>query len=245
MDDFGSVSSLIESVGTAENLVQLNSIIKKFAPHVGIQNLGLLYRKITSGTPWQIPPQIGIANLEYRALYIAESLITTDPFKDRAEKTALPFYWTLSQETKKVNKITSRFFELHHEMKFRQGIMVPVYSPGRITSVGMTMGGTEKEFKSSLPVVMPIIHLFALHVADAATRVVMPDQATETSIPLTKRERECLCWLASGKTAWEIGQILNITETTVIFHTENIKRKLGARNTVQAIYLALKQSLID
>jgi hypothetical protein len=58
MDDFGSVSSLIESVGTAENLVQLNSIIKKFAPHVGIQNLGLLYRKITSGTPWQIPPQI-------------------------------------------------------------------------------------------------------------------------------------------------------------------------------------------
>ncbi|WP_447973005.1 LuxR family transcriptional regulator [Nitrospira sp. Kam-Ns4a] len=39
---------------------------------------------------------------------------------------------------------------------------------------------------------------------------------------LTKREREVLEWMKEGKTNWEIGRILGISERTVRFHVGNI-----------------------
>ena len=38
---------------------------------------------------------------------------------------------------------------------------------------------------------------------------------------LTLREREVLWWAAQGKSAWESGEILHITERTVDQHTQN------------------------
>ncbi|WP_296946766.1 LuxR family transcriptional regulator [uncultured Massilia sp.] len=62
--------------------------------------------------------------------------------------------------------------------------------------------------------------------------------------PLTRRERECLQWAATGKTSWEISTILSISERTVIFHMANATRKLGATNRRQAVVRALGLGLI-
>jgi DNA-binding CsgD family transcriptional regulator len=45
---------------------------------------------------------------------------------------------------------------------------------------------------------------------------------------LTSQELECLRWCKEGKTNWEIGEILTISEKTVEFHLSNSMRKLGA-----------------
>lgn len=50
---------------------------------------------------------------------------------------------------------------------------------------------------------------------------------------LTKRELECLHWVAQGKTSWEIGQILGISERTVNFHIGNSIEKTGCVNRQQ------------
>jgi hypothetical protein len=42
---------------------------------------------------------------------------------------------------------------------------------------------------------------------------------------LTQRERECLTWVAAGKSSWEISRIMAISERTVNFHIGNTKRK--------------------
>ncbi len=52
---------------------------------------------------------------------------------------------------------------------------------------------------------------------------------------LTRRERETLHWASLGKTTWEIGRIVGISERTVMFHLGNAMRKLNARNRAQAI----------
>ena len=62
---------------------------------------------------------------------------------------------------------------------------------------------------------------------------------------LTVREREVLGWVARGKSAWEIGQILNITKRTVDEHVANAVRKLDAVNRVQAIAIAVRDGIID
>ena len=68
--------------------------------------------------------------------------------------------------------------------------------------------------------------------------------APETGITLTAREREVLRWTGEGKTSYEIGKILNISERTVNFHVNNVLSKLAATNKVQAVVKAIATGLI-
>jgi DNA-binding CsgD family transcriptional regulator len=48
--------------------------------------------------------------------------------------------------------------------------------------------------------------------------------------PLTPREAEALLWVAEGKTAWEAGTILGISEATANAHITKAADKLRASN---------------
>ena len=60
---------------------------------------------------------------------------------------------------------------------------------------------------------------------------------------LSNREQVVLHWATEGKSAWEIGVILSISESTVKFHLGNIYRKLGVSTRAQAVVCGLKQNL--
>lgn len=66
------------------------------------------------------------------------------------------------------------------------------------------------------------------------SRFLRPKLAPETLATMTAREREVLRWTAEGKTAYEISQILTVSERTVNFHINNVVSKLGASNKTQA-----------
>lgn len=66
----------------------------------------------------------------------------------------------------------------------------------------------------------------------------------EAHVTLTKREREILSWTADGKTAYEIGCILKLTESTVIFHLGKVVRKFGAVNKTQAAVKAASLGML-
>lgn len=61
---------------------------------------------------------------------------------------------------------------------------------------------------------------------------------TETDDSLSRREVECLQWLALGKTLGEAATILGISERTLRFHVNNARERLGVSTTVQAIVSA-------
>lgn len=63
--------------------------------------------------------------------------------------------------------------------------------------------------------------------------------------PLTARELACLHWTSIGKTSWETGVILGITERTVNFHIQNACRKLGVHGRQAAITIALNAGLVS
>jgi DNA-binding CsgD family transcriptional regulator len=52
---------------------------------------------------------------------------------------------------------------------------------------------------------------------------------------LSPRERECLDWVAKGKTAAEIASILNLSVETVRDHIKSMRGKLGARTKAEAV----------
>lgn len=55
---------------------------------------------------------------------------------------------------------------------------------------------------------------------------------------LTSKEKEVLQWVVEGKTSWEIGKILSVSERTVKFHLRNIYSKLNVTNRTQAVTMA-------
>jgi LuxR family quorum-sensing system transcriptional regulator SinR len=61
---------------------------------------------------------------------------------------------------------------------------------------------------------------------------------------LTLRHIEILKWQSAGKTYWEIGQILGVSENMIRKQTQECYRRLGVHNATQAISLALRWRLI-
>ncbi len=59
-----------------------------------------------------------------------------------------------------------------------------------------------------------------------------------TTGSLTERERECLTWIAKGKTNWEVAKVLGISTRTVKYHIENAKIKLGTPSRLEAVIIA-------
>jgi DNA-binding CsgD family transcriptional regulator len=59
------------------------------------------------------------------------------------------------------------------------------------------------------------------------------------------RERDCLAWAAKGKSDWDIGEILNISEKTARQHIENARLKFGVKTRVQAVVLACRAGAIS
>ncbi len=82
---------------------------------------------------------------------------------------------------------------------------------------------------------MPLLQTLGLHVFHRLEQLAGRNPRRKGY--LTEREREVLTWAADGKTAWEIGCILNLSQRTVEWHFREAYRKLGATNRSQAIAL--------
>jgi len=61
---------------------------------------------------------------------------------------------------------------------------------------------------------------------------------------LSTREHEVMRWLFEGKSNWDIGRILNISEHTVKNHVQRIIKKLNATSRQHAVAIALEMGLI-
>lgn len=62
---------------------------------------------------------------------------------------------------------------------------------------------------------------------------------------LTPRESNLLDWVAKGKSSWEIGQIIGISENTINFHLKSAMQKLGVSSRAAAIMKAHKLGFIN
>jgi DNA-binding CsgD family transcriptional regulator len=84
--------------------------------------------------------------------------------------------------------------------------------------------------------------LLTCYVHEATDRLF--GRAAAQEVQLSAREQECLKWAAGGKSNWQIGRIMNITEHGVGFHFRNIFRKLGVSTRQQAIVRAMLLGLL-
>ena len=62
--------------------------------------------------------------------------------------------------------------------------------------------------------------------------------------PISDRERECLGWVAEGKTTMDIATILDVSSNTINSYLTHVIQKLSARNRAMAVALAIRSGII-
>jgi LuxR family transcriptional regulator, quorum-sensing system regulator SolR len=70
---------------------------------------------------------------------------------------------------------------------------------------------------------------------EGMSRLTLSQLMPEATITLTACEIEVLKWIAVGKSSYEVGMIMNISERTVNFHINNSMAKLGIYNKIVAV----------
>ena len=134
-----------------------------------------------------------------------------------------------------------------YEYNIRSGITIPFYSPLSISgvfSLGLNASSYMGEKSSNhLQSITPYITYLGSYINQAIIHVLKLEQVNQKD-PLTPREKDCLCWLADGKTAFQTASSLFISESTVKFHCKNSMRKLGAKNTSHALAIAILRGYI-
>jgi len=165
-----------------------------------------------------------------------------DPVMQHCKKASVPIIWNQDTYT-----IAGQGEKWEHQARFgyRTGIALALHLPeGRHFFLGVDRDQALPASSVEVTRMVADLQLFAVHAQDAALRVLLPPSPQPDIPPLTPRELESLRWTMEGKTAWELGNILGISERTAVLHVNNATHKLGCVNKHQAVLKALRLGLI-
>jgi DNA-binding CsgD family transcriptional regulator len=165
-----------------------------------------------------------------------------DPVMQHLKRQSVPIVW---DQATYVREGRADLWEHQAHYGYRNGIALALHLPeGRHFLLGVDRDQPVPAHKGELTRVVADLQLFAVLAQDAALRILLPPDLTPEAPALTPRELECLRWTMDGKTAWEVGSILGISERTAALHMNNATHKLGCVNKHQAVVKALRLGLI-
>ena len=173
--------------------------------------------------------------------YFEHDYQTRDPVVLLAPEIERPFLWDALDAEYRLEREQQTLMQEAGEAGLKDGAGVPLHGPrGNVCLVTFAAGDGHPRPAAELPKLEVLATQF-----HAAYSAVGRADGARRNVVLSKRERECLQWVAAGKSSWDIGVILNITERTVNFHVRNALLKLDANTRTLAVVKAIRYGLIS
>lgn len=236
--DFAKIQEFTETISRASSV---DEIADEFS--VQLRDLGFDWYLMTdvldhddSEGTWvridRVPP-------EWSSRYMDQSYFNCDPTLKVALANNAPFTWDAPAVRSDLNTDQKQLYGEASDFGLKFGYTVPIYSVGYAPAIVSACS----EHLEPQPQALHAVHLMAIYVHRAVARLAEKRNSNRLNGgQLSGRERECLRWVSVGKTDWEIGRILSISENTVHYHIERAKRKLGVTTRTQAVVNALFES---
>ena len=178
----------------------------------------------------------------YKEEFNSRANYVRDPVMQHCKHKSVPIIW--NQTTYTSCGLGSQW-ETQAKFGFRSGVALALHMPeGKHFFLGVDCDGPLPDHPVELTRIVADLQLFAVHAQEAALRLLVPNSQDPEIPALTPRELEALRWTMEGKTAWEVGTILGISERTAVLHVNNAMHKLGCVNKHQAVLKALRLGLI-
>jgi len=176
-------------------------------------------------------------SMEWIDRWLNKNYVLHDPIVKFAARTHRPFFWDTAYD--RGTKAGKLILNESKEFKLGDGMAIPIAT--EFGPLGCISLGTDKVVITEKEV--PLIELVSIHLYQHL-QVLSNVGKSELFGTLTKRETEVLHFVAEGKTNWEIGKILNLSEFSIKDHVYNITKKLKATNRTQAVSIAIRNGIL-
>jgi LuxR family quorum sensing-dependent transcriptional regulator len=175
---------------------------------------------------------------EWRTEWLSKNYIVHDPIARMALKTRRAFTWKQAYEH--ASRFGKTILDASRAFGFSDGLAIPIHSedgpPGCVT-----LGGPKVELS---PRERGAIELAATHAYVRLETLFGVPIAYQPVKNLSPREIDVLHYVAAGKTNWEIGQILTLSQHSVGEYIQAAQRKLNCVNRAHAVAVAMQKCLI-
>lgn len=232
--------ALIASITAARDEADLLAKMKAVARDIGydqvlfgiemrVPNIGPV-QHITSGYP-----------VAYQVLYQERAFLGRDPTVSHCQTSSDPLIW----REQMYDPSSFEILEESHKHGLGHGLSVPIHeNRGRVVSMLSLARDRPFETESEKEYVLAAGSVLAncLHVA--SERLILPDVLAARRPRLSPREKQCFQLVALGKSNWEIGQLLHISEDAAKFHVKNLMKKLEVSTRMQAVAIGVALGMI-
>jgi LuxR family quorum sensing-dependent transcriptional regulator len=176
---------------------------------------------------------------EWFRIYTEKNYVRFDPVIRMCRQSVNPFEWSEAPYDAEREPGAVEVMSRATDFRMSRGFVVPIHGLTGYEA-GVSLGGVHLDLNARSK---PALHLMAMYGFDRIRRLLNPRPTRRAR--LTPREREVIAWASQGKSAWEIGEILHITQRTAEEHLATAARKLGAVNRTHAVAIAIRHKIIN
>ena len=242
---YGLPQRVEADIANAATLPEIEGVASRFLDDIGFKQYAYHLERCEPHGGWLAA---FFSNYDARWLdrYLAEGYLNHDLLHLRSRQSILPFRW-IPRDKSQIPAKSAQVFHEAQDFGIRDGISVPVHGPASFALFTAVADGTPREREETLLHTREAVTSLALNVHERAAAIVHArGEAGPTDAGvLTKRERECLRWVAAGRTSGQIAERLGIAEGTVSQHIANVRTKLCTTTRAHAAVRAMHLSLIE
>jgi LuxR family quorum-sensing system transcriptional regulator CciR len=178
--------------------------------------------------------------------WMAAVIPSSDAVLVTASQSYAPFLWSDISRLMALTPYQRDFMDAAHAAGVGAAVAVPIHrarDADQGGSYSVFAGCCSFMMKTGVP--LPLGSLAAAHYVgalafDTAENLRQVRSGHQPQGPqLTPRQRDCVVLVAQGKSDWEIGQLLGISESTVHKHIEDAKRRYCVSTRIQLVVRAL------
>lgn len=234
---FADIFLLTEQINKSTDILDIQNIILRKLNTYGVERVFAGIIPIHAVSPEEQLSHVLFGNWpqEWAARYFQNDYLEQDPTITHLRTASSSLKWN------DISKKQSLVMNEASEFQLHDGITIPMISIDG-AKLGMSFAG---ERLSKSPELEQLCYFTSAISTARVLEITRQQHATNrNSFNLTPAEFKCLQWATEGKTNWEIGRILFISERTVEKHIGNCLIKTNSLNRTQLVANGLRHGLI-
>jgi LuxR family quorum-sensing system transcriptional regulator CciR len=233
------ISSFAERLRAAATVEELSAHLGALARGLGFSFHALVHHADLTRPP---PQFIFLQNYPARWVqtYARAGLHRHDPTQRLASARPASFAWTDLAGLTALSPRELHVLEEARKAGLGEGFTVPLHAPGERAASCSFAIETGQPFPAGALLAAELL----AHIAFTALFDLIHPERADCAPRLTPRQEECVTLMARGKTDWEIGTILGLSEETVTAYLKAARRRFGVARRTQLAVAAVSYGII-
>jgi LuxR family quorum-sensing system transcriptional regulator CciR len=239
---FERVSAFVDDVSMVGTQSDLAAVLEQIARELGFAHFALSHHVDVRSSS---QPAIRIHNYpsDWERYYDENQLARTDPVFRACQMTGVGFAWSRLPKLIPLTIRDHRLLEFAEKHGLGEGYTVPAHVPGNVNGSCSFATARGRALQPEHLATAQLVGAFAF---EAARRLLNAEhQKLHDPARVSDRERECLIWVARGKSDAEIAMILGISPETVRQYVKHARASYDAVSRSQLVAQALFSGTIS